>query len=180
MIYDPKTGGYVKQEIPALEVKPFVNTSPAPAQAPVLQVQEPKAAAVTEGTEMPVLIYDSASGQYVQKMVRMVRDPATGKLVPVQPENAAAVNPKAAAAAAKEAEKERKAAEKAEKDRIAEERRKRAEELREERAERARKNDSLIGRIQNTAISTATREVTRQITRGILGGISGILGTKKK
>ena len=33
MIYDPKTGGYVKQEIPALEVKPFVNTSPAPAQA---------------------------------------------------------------------------------------------------------------------------------------------------
>ena len=180
MIYDPKTGGYVKQEIPALEVKPFVNTSPAPAQAPVLQVQEPTAAAVTEGTEMPVLIYDSASGQYVQKMVRMVRDPATGKLVPVQPENAAAVNPKAAAAAAKEAEKERKAAEKAEKDRIAEERRKRAEELREERAERARKNDSLIGRIQNTAISTATREVTRQITRGILGGISGILGTKKK
>ena len=181
MIYDPATGGYVKQEIPALEVKPFVTSaqSPAQAQAPVLQVQE-QAAAVSAVTEMPVLIYDAASGQYVQKMVKMMKDPATGKLVPFQPESAAAVDPKAAAAAAKEAEKQRKEAEKAEKDRVAEERRKRAEELREERAQRARKNDSVIGRIQNTAISTATREVTRSITRGILGGIQGIFGTSKK
>ena len=179
MIYDPATGGYVKQEIPALEVKPFVNTSSKPAQAPVLQVQE-QAAPVAEVTEMPVLIYDAASGQYVQKMVKMQRDPATGKLVPVQPENAAVVDPKAAAAAAKEAEKERKAAEKAEKDRIAEERRKKADELREERAERARKNDSVLGRIQNSVISTASREVTKSITRGLMGGISGLFGGKKK
>lgn len=181
MIYDPATGGYVKQEIPALEVKPFTTTAPSPAQAqaPFLQVQE-SAPVVPEAVEMPVLIYDTASGQYVQKMVKMMRDPATGKLIPVQPENSAVVDPKAAAAAEKEAEKQRKAAEKAEKDRIAEERRKRAEELREERAERARKNDSVIGRIQNTALSTATREVTRTITRGILGGIQGIFGTGKK
>ena len=48
------------------------------------------------------------------------------------------------------------------------------DELREERAERARKNDSVLGRIQNTAISTATREVTRNITRGLLGGIKNL------
>ena len=59
-------------------------------------------------------------------------------------------------------------------------RRKHADELREERAARARKNDSLLGRVQNTAISTATREVTRQVTRGILGGITGLFGGKQE
>ena len=53
--------------------------------------------------------------------------------------------------------------------RKAEERRARNDELREERAARARKNDSVLGRVQNTAISTVTREVTRSLTRGILG-----------
>ena len=81
---------------------------------------------------------------------------------------------------AKEAEKQRKAEEKAEKERKAEERRTRADELREERAERARKNDSVLGRIKNTAISTASREVTRQITRGIMGSLSSLFGGKKK
>ncbi|MBR2286717.1 MAG: DUF853 family protein, partial [Clostridia bacterium] len=149
-----------------------------PAAAPVLQVEEP--AAEPEVTEMPVLIFDAASGQYVQKLMKVQRDPATGTVTPIQPATAAPVDPKAAAAAEKEAEKQRKAAEKEEKERLAEERRKRADELREERAERARKNDSVIGRIQNTAISTATREVTRSITRGVLGGISGIFGTTSK
>ena len=62
-----------------------------------------------------------------------------------------------------------KEAAKAEKERKAEERRARADELREERAARARKNDSVLGRVQNTAISTVTREVTKTLTRGIMG-----------
>ena len=53
--------------------------------------------------------------------------------------------------------------------RKAEERRVRADELREERAARARKNDSVLGRVKNTAISTVTREVTRSLTRGLMG-----------
>ena len=93
---------------------------------------------------------------------------------------AARTAPTTTKAQEREAEKQRKAAEKAEKERQAEERRKHADELREERAARARKNDSLLGRVQNTAISTATREVTRQVTRGILGGITGLFGGNKK
>ena len=67
------------------------------------------------------------------------------------------------------AEKAAKEAAKAEKERKAEERRARNDELREERAARARKNDSVLGRVQNTAISTVTREVTRSLTRSIMG-----------
>ena len=47
------------------------------------------------------------------------------------------------------------------------------DELREERAERARRNDSVLGRVKNTAISTATRTVVSQLTRGLLGGLIG-------
>ncbi|MBR2287554.1 MAG: DUF853 family protein, partial [Clostridia bacterium] len=142
MIYDPATGGYVKQPIPTMTVNPEFEAPAKPAASPVLQVEEP--AAEPEVTEMPVLIFDAASGQYVQKLMKVQRDPATGTVTPIQPATAAPVDPKAAAAAEKEAEKQRKAAEKEEKERLAEERRKRADELREERAERARKNDSVI------------------------------------
>ena len=114
----------------------------------------------------------------VQKMMPMQLDPTTGNYVPAQAQTAAA--PTTTKAQEREAEKQRKAAEKAEKERQAEERRKHADELREERAARARKNDSLLGRVQNTAINTATREVTRQVTRGILGGITGLFGGNKK
>ena len=174
MVYDPATGSYTKPNVPTLNEEP-APAPKAPMPSPVLQV--PQTAAPQAGTQtMPVLVYDPASGQYVQKMMQVQLDPVTGAMTPVQPAAAKPVDPKAAAAAEKEAEKQRKAAEKAEKDRIAEERRKRADELREERAERARKNDSVIGRIQNTVISTASREVTKSITRGVMGGIAGLFG----
>ena len=167
MVYDPATGGYVQKQLSGM--------TPLP-QVPTLQVEQP---AQPQVQQMPVMVFDAASGQYVQRMMAMQLDPATGNYVAVQPQQAAPVDARAAERAEKEAEKQRKAEEKAEKERIAEERRRRADELREERAERARRNDSLLGRVKNTAISTASREVTRQLTRGILGSISGLFGGKK-
>lgn len=167
MVYDPATGGYVQKQLTTM--------SPLP-QAPILQVEQP---VQPQAQQMPVMVFDPASGQYVQRMMTMQLDPATGNYVAIQPQSAAPVDPKAAERAEKEAEKQRKAEEKAEKDRLAEERRRRADELREERAERARRNDSVLGRVKNTAISTASREVTRQLTRGLMGSISGLFGGKK-
>ena len=175
MVFNPVTGQY--------EAKPLATMTPVQQPVPTLEIPEPAAPAVQPQAEapaapqdapvqqMPVMVYDAVTGQYRQQMMTMQLDPATGNWVAVR-QDAAPVDEK-------EAEKARKEAEKAEKDRIAEERRKRAEELREERAARARKNDSLLGRVQNTAIATATREVTRQITRGLLGGITSIFGGKK-
>ncbi len=176
MIFNPATGQYEQKQIatmsplpqaqhlnqaqPVPQVQHLNQAQPAP-QAPV--IQQPAAPAVQQ---MPVMVYDPASGQYVQQMMAMQLDPATGNYVPAAaPAPVQPARPKTAA----QLEKERKAAEKAEKDRKAEERRQRADELREERAERARRNDSVLGRIKNTAISTASREVTKSVTRGLMG-----------
>ncbi len=176
MVYNPVTGQYEQKVIETMT--PIPQAAPA---APAVQQAAPQQQVVQQPTvQMPVMIYDAATGQYIQKMMAMRFDPATGTYVPVQPESAAPVDPKAAAKAAKEAEAQRKAAEKAEKERIAEERRKRADELREEREARAKYNASTIGKIKNTAITTASREVTRQITRGILGSITSLFGGKKR
>ncbi len=164
MVYDPATGGYVQKELNTMT--PIPTQQP---QVPTIQVQ-PQQPVVQQ---MPVMVLDPTTGQYVQKIMTMQLDPTTGNYIPVQTAPAKPLDPK-------EAEKQRKAAEKAEKERKAEERRVRADELREERADRARKNDSVLGRIKNTAISTASREVTRQITRGIMGSISSLFGGKKK
>ena len=160
MVYDPATGGYVQKELNTMT--PIPTQQP---QVPTIQVQ-PQQPVIQQ---MPVMVLDPTTGQYVQKMMTMQLDPTTGNYIAV-PEP---VDPK-------EAEKLRKEAEKAEKERKAEERRLRNDELREERAERARRNDSVLGRFKNTAISTASREVTRQITRGIMGSISNLFGGKKK
>lgn len=182
MVFDPATGSYVQKELPqmtfqapSLQVpqQPAVPAVPAAPAVPQIQVQP-------QVQQMPVMVFDAASGQYVQKMMTMQLDPATGNYVAVQPQNAAPVDAKAAAAAAREAEKQQRAQEKAEKDRIAAERRQRADELREERAARARKNDSIVGRMTNTAISTVSREVTKTVTRGLMGSLSGMFGGKKK
>lgn len=189
MVYDPTTGQYVQQQLP--QMTPVQPAQPAPQPVPTIQVQPeaPVAQPVQQPVvqQMPVMVYDQATGQYVQQMMTMQLDPTTGNWIAIQPVQPVAqpaanvmMNSKAAERAAKETEKARKEAEKAEKARVAEERRERADELREERAERARRNDSVMGRVKNTAISTASREVTRTITRGILGGIQSLFGLKKK
>lgn len=158
MVFDPETGSYVQKQLPGMTHV---------LQAPIIQTP---ASALQQ---MPVLVYDAATGQYRQQLMMMQIDPQTGAFTPVP---AAAPTQ----AALREQEKQRKAQEKAEKERQAEERRKRADELREERAARARKNDSVVGRITNTAIATASREVTREVTRGLMGSLSSLLGGKKK
>jgi len=169
MVFDPATGSYVQRELPQLATPQAV-----PAQTvPTLEVApaQPAAPAIQQ---MPVMMFDPTTGQYRQQMMAMQLDPATGNYVPATQAMAApaATKPMTARELEKqraEAEKAAKAAAKAEKERKAEERRQRNDELREERAARARKNDSVLGRVQNTAISTVTREVTRTLTRSFMG-----------
>jgi len=167
MVYDPTTGQYVQKELTTM--------TPIPTQQPQIPtVQQPQVPTIQmqpQVQQMAVMVQDPVTGQYVQKIMTMQLDPTTGNYIAVQPVQP--MDPK-------EAEKLRKEAEKAEKERLAEERRLRNDELREERAERARRNDSILGRFKNTAISTASREVTRTITRGLMGSISNLFGGKKK
>ncbi len=166
MVFDPATGSYVQKELPQMEL-----AAPQPS-VPTLQVQqEPVQPAIQQ---MPVMMFDPTTGQYRQQMMAMQLDPATGNYVPATQAMAAPAS--RTPMSARELEKQREAAEqaakaaaKAEKERKAEERRQRNDELREERAARARKNDSVLGRVQNTAISTVTREVTRTLTRSLMG-----------
>ena len=174
MVFDPVTGGYVQRELPQLQLPQTEPVKPAaPAPVPTLEVApaQPVQPAIQQ---MPVMMFDPVTGQYKQQMMAMQLDPATGNYVPATQAMAAPVPTKPMTA--RELEKQRAAQEKAakeaakaEKERKAEERRIRADELREERAARARKNDSVLGRVQNTAISTVTREVTKSLTRGIMG-----------
>jgi len=159
MVFDPATGTYVQKQ---LETMPAAE--PVQPAAPV----QPAVPAPQTMQQM-VLVYDPTTGAYKQQMMAMTFDPATGQYMPVQP----AVDEKEAKKLAAEQAKAAKEAAKAEKERKAEERRQRADELREERAERARFNDSILGRIKNTAISTATRTLTSSLTRGILGTLTG-------
>ncbi len=167
MVFDPVTGGYVQRELPQMEL-----VQPAAPAVPTLQIPAEPAQPVVQ--QMPVMMFDPATGQYRQQMMAMQLDPATGNYVPAQQAMTAPVQTKPLSARELEkqreaAEKARKEAEKAEKARKAEERRVRADELREERAARARKNDSVLGRVQNTAINTVTREITKTLTRGLMG-----------
>ncbi len=170
MVFDPATGSYVQRELPQMTL-PTAPAAPATPAAPVLEVAQPAAPAAPAAPQiqqMPVMMFDPTTGQYKQQMMTMQLDPATGNYVPAAQPAAAPAKPMTAKER-EAAEKAAKEAAKAEKERKAEERRVRADELREERAARARKNDSVLGRIQNTAINTATREVTKSITRGIMG-----------
>ncbi len=161
MVFDPATGGYVQRELPQMDI---------PKSAPIQQTKSVQQTASIQ--QMPVMMFDPTTGQYKQQMMAMQLDPSTGNYVPAAQSAAAPTHPMTA----RELEKRRDAAEKAareaaraEKERKAEERRLRNDELREERAARARKNDSVLGRIQNTALNTVTREVTKSLTRSLMG-----------
>ena len=149
MIYNPATGGYQAREIPSMAA---AQTAPAPVPVP----------APAQTTTQSVLVLDPATGQYVRKTMTLALDPATGQYMPVQ----TAEEKKAAEKTLKEQLQAQKAAE-------ALQRRNHMDALREERADRARRNDSVLGRVKNTAISTATRTVVSQLTRGVLGGLIG-------
>ena len=167
MVFDPATGTYVQK---SLETMPAVQASePAPVVQPAVAAAQPVMPAPQQTMQQMVLVYDPTTGAYKQQLMTMAFDPTSGQYVPVQP----TMDEKEAKKLAAEQEKAAKEAAKAEKERKAEERRQRADELREERAERARFNDSVLGRIKNTAISTATRTLTSSLTRGLLGTLTG-------
>lgn len=161
MVFDPTTGQYVHKQIETM--------TPAPAVQPAVAAAPAAPTATAQPMVQNVLVLDPTTGQYVQKAMEMRLDPATGSYVPVM----SAADQKAAAQAQKEAEKAEKEAAKAEKERIAEERRKHADDLREERAQRARENNSVLGRVKNTAINSVTRTLTNELTRGLLGTLTG-------
>ena len=139
---------------------------------PVIQVQPTV-------QQMPVMVQDPATGQYVQQMMTMQLDPTTGNWVPVQ-QVQQTVDPKVLAEQQKAAEKAAKEAAREAKEQEAAERRARADALREEAAERARKNDSVAGRIKNTAINTATRQVVSSLTKGVTKAIDNLFTGGKK
>ena len=161
MVFDPVTGTYVQKQLETM-------AAPEPA-APVMPVAQPVVEAQPQMMQQNVLVYDPTTGRYTQQLMTLTFDPTTGQFVPVQPQ----IDEKTAKQAAAEEEKAAKEAAKAEKERIAAQRRQRSDELREERAERARRNDSVLGRIKNTAISTATRTLTNALTRGLMGTLTG-------
>ncbi len=150
-VFDPATNRYVSKAIPTM--------SQPSAAVPV----QPQA------TLQTVLVQDPATGQYVQRQIAMVADPVTGQLTPVAAETRTGTAIETQAAQLNQ----EKDAEKAAKDALAEERRKQADALRDERAQRARRNDSVLGRIENTTLNTVTRTVVSQLTRGLLGSLTG-------
>ncbi len=159
MVYDPATNSYAARQLDTMSPLPQEQAAqPAPA-APV----QPQI------TRQNVLVLDQATGQYVQKEMTMALDPATGCYVPVATEAEA----QATASAAATRQQDEKAAAKAAKEADTLARRKEADALRDERANRARRNDSILGRIKNTTINTATRSVVSQLTRGLLGTLIG-------
>jgi hypothetical protein len=159
MVFDPATGQYVQKQLDTM------SPLPGAAAAPAASVAAPQGPTVRQ----TVLVLDQATGQYVQKEMTMTLDTATGQYVPVVTE----ADIKAAKVAAAAQEKADKEAAKAAKEAEAAERRKEADALRDERAERARRNDSALGRIKNSALSSVTRTVVNELTRGLLGGLTG-------
>jgi uncharacterized protein len=157
MVFDPATNGYVAKQLETMS--PLPEAAVAPAQ--------------TQTVKQNVLVLDPATGQYIQKEMNMAFNPATGQYAPVQTEAEARASAKAQqdaeATAARQAKEDAQAA----RDATAQARREKADTLRDERVERARRNDSILGRVKNTAISTATRTVITQLTRGLLGGLTG-------
>ncbi len=171
MVLDPTTGQYVQQPMmqqPMMQ-QPMMQQPMGYPQVPTMQAapMQPMTTATAQPATQTMLVMDPTTGQYVQRQMQF--NPATGQYMPVMTEE----EKKAAALAAKEAEKAAKEAAKAEKEAMAEARRQRADELREERAERARVNDSVLGRIKNTAISSATRTATNKLVNGLLNSIMG-------
>jgi acyl-CoA reductase-like NAD-dependent aldehyde dehydrogenase len=122
------------------------------------------------------MVLDQTTGQYVQQMMDMVLDPATGNYVPAP----VATDPKALAEQQKAAAAAQKEAERKAREQEAAERRARNDQLREEAAERARRNDSVAGRVKNTAISTATRQVVSSLTKSVTNAIGDLFGGNGK
>ncbi|MDD3410034.1 MAG: DUF853 family protein [Eubacteriales bacterium] len=170
MVFDPATNSYVAKQLNTMSPIPEATPAVVPAAPQTMPAAAPQTPEAPQTVTQKVLVLDQATGQYIQKEMTMAYNPATGQYVPVVSEKEAE---KAKAAAASAAAKAEKAAKQAQKEAEAEARRQKSEALRDERAERARRNDSVLGRVKNTAINSVTRELTRSLTRGLLGSLTG-------
>ena len=166
MVFDPATNSYVAKQLDTMS-EPQQPVAQPVAQPVVAQAAQPQT------VKQNVLVLDPVTGQYIQKEMTMAFNPATGQYTPVVTEAEAKAAEKAQKEAAAAQAKQEKEAAKAAKEEEAAARRQKAEELRDERAERARRNDSVLGRVKNTAINTATRSVVNTLTRGLLGSLTG-------
>lgn len=138
--------------------------APVQAAGTVPPVQQASVTPVQQAADQPFqgfMVYDAATGQYVRKQISTLS---------TQPA------PQASSYALNRQEKEQLAAQKeqrtAEKEQLTEERRRESDTLRDERAERARRNDSVLGRLKNSAINSIGREVGRTLVRGLLGSLT--------
>ena len=129
------------------------------------------------------LVYDPATGKYVRTGAPAEAAPASAPqeevydLQPVVPTQQMApqyqLTVKEQQELLKQQKKEAQELAKLEKERKAEERRAYMDQLREESAARARKNDSVLGRVMNSAVGSVGRELGRTLTRGVLGALTG-------
>ena len=154
----------------------------------------PQYTAADAGTQqMLVMVYDPISRQYVQRLMNLRQDPATGNYVPAEQPVPPEQDPNAIAARRRVEEAERKRllqeaqreerrrqqeAERLARQREAAIRRQEQEQLRRERAAQLRR-DNAIHRMTDTALNTASREITRELTRGLLGGL-GLGGSRRR
>lgn len=170
------------QPVPQQVVQPVMQPMAQPAMQPMVQpgVSQPVAPqpmvaqpSAPQLVQMPTLVQDPATGQYVQQMVTMQYNPATGQYIPYTAPQQPAELTKEQLNAQKAQIAAQKEADRVAKEQEAARRRDEADELRQERAERARFNDSVLGRVKNSAISSATRTVTNTITRTLLNALTG-------
>ena len=196
-VYDPITGQYVEQEkpdmtpvteaapaapvetVPTIQVQPAEPAAPAaPAYAqpaaqqpaPMLvfdpatgQYVQQQAAPQPVIQQMPVMTQDPVTGQYVQKMMLMQQDPTTGNWIPVQqaPATPAAPQQTADPIALAEQQKAAAAAQK-EAEKAALQAQKDAEKAAKEAAKAAKEQEAAERRARNDALREEAAERARK------------------
>ncbi len=154
------------------------------AQKPTTVVtQTPAAQTPSFAPKAGSLIYDPVTGKYIRTGMPTDAAPAAAlqeevyDLQPVVPAQQMVpqyqLTVKEQQELLKQQKKEAQELAKLEKERKAEERRAYMDQLREESAARARKNDSVLGRVMNSAVGSVGRELGRTLTRGVLGALTG-------
>ncbi|MDY5730150.1 MAG: helicase HerA-like domain-containing protein [Eubacteriales bacterium] len=135
--------------------------------------QRPAAVAqstVTSNNKTGSLVYDPQSGKYIRTTQAVEQEVSYAPTMQAAPYT---MTLKEEQAILKQQREEARELARIEKERKAEERRAYMDELREERVKRARKNDSVLGRVMNSAVSSVGRELGRSLTRGIFGALGG-------
>ena len=203
----PAVQAAVQAAAPAVQAAVQAAAPVVQAAAPAVQAAVQAAAPVVQAAmpvlqQLPVMVLDQATGQYVQQMMWMQQDPNTGNWIPLPQMQPAAVpapqapaapaapadpvalaeQQKAAAAAQKEAEK---AAIQAQKDAIQAQKDAEKAAKEQEAAERRARNDALREEAaerarRNDSVTgrirnTAIATATREVTRSVTKGVTNAI-----